>query len=56
MPDFSADLALFAHSGSDFVSDSGEVISINKLIQIRSLQLMTSERKMGVSQANVTNH
>lgn len=30
MPDFSADLALFTHSESDFGSDSGGVISFIK--------------------------
>ena len=56
MPVSSADSALFAHSGSDFGSHSGEVTSINKYIQTQSLQLVSPKRQTGVSQPDVTNH
>lgn len=55
VPDFSADLALFTHSESDFGSDSGGIISI-KWIQIQPLQLMNPKRETGISQANVINY
>lgn len=56
MPGFSADVAVFSHSGSDFGSDSGEVTCINKYVQIQPLQLMSPKRETGVSPANVSNH
>lgn len=49
-------LALFARSASDFGSDSGEVIAVNKYIQVQFLQLMNPKRKMEASQASVTNN